>query len=431
MKKKLTLTLLALVCALCCAFSLAACGDKGANNSVTGTIATLPEHVSYIYIDSSAYNNDGGRSFSGTKNTELEIRVELEYCYDIGTLKMLINGAEAQLTPHTDEYTNNVVEGMYSCKYTPTADFEITFDGEAKLAERKVTLGVSWFHYDYWQNDPEYSEGYKAQQRLIKEEIKDSVRVKVLVNDQVKAPFNGITVEAFENLIKTGPDITVNAKDKVEVRFYTTNAKLIPPTTSDGEQEFPPDSMIYGEVEENENSMSGSGFKNLDDLIDNRFEEHDGEKASYLKISSCERDEIITFVPLFYFDGPALLGRTFVLSDITAYQLGEGGEEKPAPEPIASMAEKWEKDNLGKTAVCTTDGGKVLGTCNFDFGAPFDELTGDRAFTLTVDEDGYGVTVANNAGMELIGRYEEGTLTLNMTEPQTGSDIRFTFVLKA
>lgn len=136
MKKKLLPYVAALVCVLTCAFGLAACSDK------VSCALTPTAHVRQVQINIPCEDValiDLGTIFDRwsaykqiVKGKEYDIDVVLDAQYEIGTLKMFINGTEMTLTPIINSDTGEVVPGSYTCKYTPTADFTITFSGEAK-----------------------------------------------------------------------------------------------------------------------------------------------------------------------------------------------------------------------------------------------------------------------------------------------------------
>ena len=138
MKKKLLLTVIALGCVLTCAFGLAACVG---NDKVSCTL-TPTAHVRQVQINIPREDValiDLGPIFDRwsaseliVKNKEYDIDVVLDASYEIGTLKMFINGTEITLTPLINGDTGETVSGSYTCKYTPTADFTITFSGEAE-----------------------------------------------------------------------------------------------------------------------------------------------------------------------------------------------------------------------------------------------------------------------------------------------------------
>lgn len=150
MKKKLLLTVLALVCAVTCAFGLAACNEEG-SDKVSCTLAPTPEHILQVQLlngnstvaDLGAYCDRWETPRQIDKNIEVEIHVYLDYEYEIGTLKMSVNDTETALTPYIDPNTNQVVSGSYFCKYTPTADFTITFGGKAQYVPTIAVTGIT------------------------------------------------------------------------------------------------------------------------------------------------------------------------------------------------------------------------------------------------------------------------------------------------
>lgn len=143
MKKKLMPFILALVCALAFAFGLAACDDG--NDSVNGTVQ-IPEHVTDIalvgdgVLDKTMTETE--RRYLADKNVELEIWLELDQDHEIGSLKMYINDEETALT--LDTRPSSIMNGkLYICKYTPTADFTITFSGAVRYAPKVAVTSVT------------------------------------------------------------------------------------------------------------------------------------------------------------------------------------------------------------------------------------------------------------------------------------------------
>lgn len=221
MKKKFLLTLLALVCALCCAFGLAACDNGGDSNQVTGTLKSNPEHVVLVKINDIPLGDmvNTLSTSSLDKEKETTINVLLDRFYEIGTLKMSINGTEMALTKHATD--NNI----YTCKYTPTADFEITFSGEAKPKTTTIMFNtIDWQPcYDYYSGQDDAT----AKGDALKALIQNNVRIKLLVNDVEKAPYNGMKLISFESALSTNSAVTINMKDKVEIQLYTDSNELI------------------------------------------------------------------------------------------------------------------------------------------------------------------------------------------------------------
>lgn len=141
MKKKFLLTVTALVCALACTFSLAACFGNGDDGKVSCTLTPTPHvrqvqinipHEDVALIDLGTIFDRWSASKLIVKGKEYDIDVVLDSPYEIGTLKMFINGTEMALTPLINSDTGETVSGSYTCKYTPTVDFTITFSGEAE-----------------------------------------------------------------------------------------------------------------------------------------------------------------------------------------------------------------------------------------------------------------------------------------------------------
>ncbi len=108
------------------------------------------------------------------------------------------------------------------------------------------------------------------------------------------------------------------------------------------------------------------------------------------------------------------IGKSFVLTDVTAHPYASGEFEAPSQETVDAIAAKLKADNLNKTAICAADG-KVTGTCNLGLGA-FDGLTGDDAFTLTFDPVELRVEVRNGNAITLNGEYINETLTLSLQQ---------------
>lgn len=229
MKKKLLLLTVALVCVITCSLVLAACNEEG--DKVSCALATTPEHISSVQINC----GNSTEAFLGTsagrwetpkqidKNKEYEILVSLEYAYEIGTLKMSINGTEMTLTPMVDGDAK-IVLGNYACKYTPTADFTITFAGEAKKSTTTLTFNtINWQPcYDYYPD----TETSTVQGDALKAKIKNEVSITLLVNDSVITPYNGMKLGAFENSLSSNSVITVNVNDKIEIKLHTDSSEL-------------------------------------------------------------------------------------------------------------------------------------------------------------------------------------------------------------
>ena len=157
MKKKLILTVLAVVCSFCCALGLAACdnGSGSSDGKVAAKIEAVPEHVSSVSVSyGNTYYLSCGTGSSDSrrieKGKEYLITVHFEQGYDVGSLKMHINGSQTALQENSDDYGSFY---WYTCTYSPTSDFTVTFSGEATVSTKielrpaQLTLQVGYSGY--------------------------------------------------------------------------------------------------------------------------------------------------------------------------------------------------------------------------------------------------------------------------------------------
>lgn len=213
MKKKISLTLAAVLCALFCVLGVAAC-DNPADKIVKGS-AIGNDYIHSVQIakeGSEEYgflfdhtNNKDGKSKQYQKG-KYHIEVYLYNRYGMGNMKMLVNDAEVALSPRSSQ---NTALDIYECDYNVTEDFEIKFSGEI---ERK-TVNIS---VDYTADD-------------WKDRIEDSyaIKVRMFVNGNDPAtPFqsfggeHGASLESFIEQIADNP-ITVKADDHVDIYVYS------------------------------------------------------------------------------------------------------------------------------------------------------------------------------------------------------------------
>lgn len=135
MRKKLLLILLALACAVCCAFGLAACGEPEKYSCTLDAASTC---VSTIQIGIKSENKAVTLSPYGPTTTNAIF--EKGKTYDIhisataniveGSARLYINGSEYGLNTVTDAGST-----YYACQYAPTANFTVKFTGTARGEE--------------------------------------------------------------------------------------------------------------------------------------------------------------------------------------------------------------------------------------------------------------------------------------------------------
>lgn len=207
MKKKLLLIVFALVCALTCAFGIAAC-DNPADKTVRGKAIGNGYITEIGLYDESGefvgFLKEAGKNFN--KNEKLIIRFAMPNRYGLGSMKMLVNGAE---TPFAYEKDIGPVSN-YKGELNATKDFEITFSG---TPERKaINIGVSYTPND-WKDRVESS---------------DLLRVNVLINGsnanagvfKNAAGEESVSLERFIQLIADNA-LTVKADDRVDIYVYS------------------------------------------------------------------------------------------------------------------------------------------------------------------------------------------------------------------
>lgn len=224
MKKTLTAFLAALFCVTACAFGLVACDGGENDDRVACTLSPTPEHVREVQLEIAGENTTVGALGSLNdiwstpkqidKNKELVISVALDTFYELGSLKMSINGAETALTGS---------DGVYSCTYTPTADFTISFVGAAKLETTTIALEkIDWQPLNnYFAGQDDAAKKVERRKAL----ICDNFYVKLLVNGVETAPLKHLRLTEF-NFANDRFQATVNMSDGMEFILYTENADL-------------------------------------------------------------------------------------------------------------------------------------------------------------------------------------------------------------
>lgn len=217
MKRKHIVLVFTLICCAICAVGLVAC-DK---TEYVSCSVTMPEFYVQVHVGDVRVAN-GNTQVDGSqivKGKETDVRISFDDYYELNDVKMFINGQEQSLSevqptcmPASSDIRAQV--HVYSCKYTPTQDMEITFSGTPKLETTSLTFSaLSWEHF--------FADNYSADE---KDKLLDNVRFKVLVNDVAISQYNGILLRSFANAAPVGP-IAVSKTDKVEFVLYTANGE--------------------------------------------------------------------------------------------------------------------------------------------------------------------------------------------------------------
>lgn len=132
--RKLTVAVLAAFAIIVCAFTVTGC----ANNKVYYTIDELPAHVENVSAASDAGYESDGKGTYFNKGTAINITVNLEIGYRIGTLKVFANDEELELVPDNVSASNT----LYSTKekYTVEDAFTVRFSGTPEVITSSVRV---------------------------------------------------------------------------------------------------------------------------------------------------------------------------------------------------------------------------------------------------------------------------------------------------
>lgn len=194
MKKRVLPFIFMLLTAALCALLLVACNGNKKAKEAAFSMQTLPNGVLHCTIS----DEDGGmRQAPFYKDETLKIVLTLEENYEVGTLKLIINGAEQALEQN---------DTQLSCRITVGDELHITFIGEAKTIEYSVTLRA---------DGADVSDEYKSQLLIAFEDGTDY--------GLSKTEFN---FAEFIDLCNNGTVLSVSSSDAIIVRLYTKGYNL-------------------------------------------------------------------------------------------------------------------------------------------------------------------------------------------------------------
>ncbi len=413
MKKKVILTLLGLVCALCCAVGLAACSNK----ECIGIVASYgtSEKTYSIDLGDYVYGEDDKISADLAK-------VKFYKHFDDGSDEEIsvsklnvkrtssVNGED--ISENGKYYCSNGYSVWYSIEYSlsdTVNKVQVTFDVEpATRDDFSITLSkAQWKH------------GEKSAAVTLKDSNGTVMQYNEIGTDMKKddTDYSGMNLYA---LPKSTYDALSEENKKNYERFTTTEDNDANPN--------------YGY-----NKYFGKTLKDYrPDVGHLQMTLSAGEYVLIACVGNTNNyNKIVCAAPFTVTAPDSPIGKTFVLTDVKAIPYADGAFEAPSQETVDAIAAKLKADNLNKTAICAADG-KVTGTCNLGVGA-FDGLTGDDAFTLTFDPVVLRVEVKNGNAITLNGEYINGTLTLYLQQALYDSNsgdligfynLVFTFVLQ-
>ena len=340
MKKKLLLTLMAFVCAITCAFGLAAC--NGGDEDVSDLFAAKKENAEKqksVDLGGFAYGEDAAIN---------------EALGNLKFYKKLMNGSyqEVASSDMNVEYKkSNETLSAKPEKYT-AGDYQFTYSLE----------GVPQTCDAYFRVEKATSKNFTVTLSKTTWKYGDASATVVIKN-----PLNEV-VQETETLTETDTDC-------FGIQFFGIKKSVY-----DGR---PSTYKTYSALTTYEDDETGSN-KYFGDALQRYYPEEELSatfiQGEYVLIAciweTYNYKEIVCETEFSVTAPESPRGKTFVLTDLTVH--GDGDSAVPAE--IVEKFVQVKAENLGKTLICGT-AGEITGTCNF-FGKSFNELTGADALSL-------------------------------------------------
>lgn len=407
MKKKLIPLILALVCAIACAFGLAACDDGGKDviGVCLSTAANPTEKQeradlgNYVYGEDDKINDALQNSvkfykqfFNNTYEEVAESELTVKYEKDGETLSekpVKFTGAK-QNNKSYYTFTYSIKGATNTCYVTFTVDKATSEDFTVTLSKDTWRYGEKTANFTLKNPDGTAMQNVDSN-GILKADDTDYAGVRLFAMKKTDYSQAGATVKSYSALTTTEEDET-KPNHGYNKHF--------------GEK-------LFGFIENFDQDIPQGEYVLIACI---------GSTHNYKEIV-CAADFTVT-AP----DTP--FGKTFVLTDLTVR--GDGGNA--APDEYLEMVENMKPDHLGQTAVCDLQG-NVTGTFDMIDETAFNDLTGDDALTLTFgkDEDEYSsadplyVSVKNGyedqQKIELTGWYVGGKLCLTLRQETEGGTV--------
>ncbi len=408
MKKKITLALLAFVCALCCAFGLAACNNK----ECIGIVASYgtSEKTGNVDLGDYVYGEDD-------KINENLAKVKFYKHFDDGS------DEEISVSELTVEYNDGSIASVskpdkYYCHDGNFVDYQFNYS----LSGTTNTVQVS-FDVEPATRDDFSIELSKAQWKHGEKSATITVK-----------NFNGTVMQSNE----IGTDMKKDDTDYSNMNLYALPKSNYDRITTENKKNY---ELFTTKEDDNTkpnygyNKYFGSDLKYYSPDADQyQMTLSPGEYVLIACVGNTNNYNKIVCATEFTVGEPdSPIGKTSVLTDVRALIFDENVGLKPlTDETVLAQVAELKSTQLGKTAICDAQG-NVTGTCNLGLGA-FDELTGDNAFKMTFNDEDLLVEVKNNNNVQLSGDYVNGTLTLYLELPlpdKSGNyTLEYTFTLQ-
>lgn len=384
MKKKIILALLAIVCAFCCVFGLAACTNN--NKEFVGLVAAssddLSEKTNYIELGQYSYGEDAKinadlsllkfyKYYSdGTTGEEVSVS-ELDAIYDYG-------GDSSSNKPKPDKYyARSGNTERYSITYSMTGvknPVQVVFEVEPATSGN-FSISLSKTQWKYGEDLPTVTLNNPA--GLPVQHIEDAVDG-IVTKDDTNGAYDVCYVEK---------DIydTFTAQQKTDLNYFLTGGdgefeckRFDRTTPADGEY------MLFGMIYNTHNYM-----------------------------------QIVTPAVKFTVQN-AIIERTFTFNSIIV-QDSSGNPVNDTENEFVYMALSMNTANQGTTVICKTNG-EVRGTVDFG-GGEFDSLSDQEVYKYEKTDEN---KIALKQGSSVVG---EGVLIDNLFTLKMPIDEDYCFII--
>ena len=407
MKRKFLVALLAFVCAVTCAFGLAACnsGDEDISDILAAS-AENAEKQKLVDLGSFVYGEDAAIN---------------EALGDLKFYKKLMNGSykEVAASDMTVKYKkSNETLSSKPEKYT-AGDYQFTYSLE----------GVPQTCDAYFLVEKATDGDFTATLSKTTWKYGDAS-----ATAEIKNP-SGNVVQAAENLNENDTDCYGIQLFGIKKSVYNGH---------------PSEHKTYSALmtyEDDETKPNYPYNKYFGDALEPYYPETELSycfmQGEYVLIACVKETynykEIVCETTFTVTDPETPYGKTFVLTDLTVN--GEGGA--PAPDETVTAYERLKEGNLGKTFICGPDGA-ITGTLDFG-GGPLSDFPSEYALKLLQFGRSEGehwaadpvyVKINNSAENSLLeGQFYGGKLYLTIQESTSGDTpiayfVHFTFALQ-
>lgn len=382
MKKKIILTLIGVVCALCCAFGLVACGNDPAPRPLYLLVSETGEQPNY-----------------GEHN--ININITYGEKPDLTKYKLYLNYSNGEIKPL--DFNDDKLQVKYS--YMPFhTDVETPID---KLPDEYLA-GTYTIEYTY--------------DTLT--DFEQQAKVYIAVNQAERGAFKVRPTKTtwYEN--ENTPNVVLTNPKNLTVT-YVQNSDDTQWQTNDGNGNY---ELYYIKKTAYDNFTDEQktdyefiyNFYSTDSVKTEHeiwpyYSGHPGfEPGEYMLFAIIDKTHnywnvVSSAVKITVKE--VFVGRTFTFQSMVL-QDGDGNPVTDTGNEYVAMTESMNTSNQGKTVICQ-ENGEVRGTVDFGNGA-FDELTGDDVYNYSYYDTSIFYLINANGAAIAEGKLSGNTLTLKM-----------------